>query len=194
MKKVFLFLLVALLSSFVIPDMKVVHNFSLKNVDGKIVSLSDYPEAKGFIIVFTCNHCPFAKLYSQRFNDLNAKYRSLGVPLIAVNSMDTLVYEEESFELMREKSDRDHFNFPYLLDAAQSVGKDFGASYTPQAFVIWKENNEWVIRYNGAMDDNGEHPELAKSFVDATLQELLQGKPVSVTEAKSIGCRIHYRK
>ncbi|MBK7851613.1 MAG: redoxin domain-containing protein [Bacteroidetes bacterium] len=58
MKKVFLFLLVALLSSFVIPDKKVVHNFSLKNVDGKIVSLSDYPDAKGFIIVFTCNHCP----------------------------------------------------------------------------------------------------------------------------------------
>lgn len=194
MKKLFPFLLVSLLCSFVIPDKKIVHNFSLKNVDGKIVSLSDYPDAKGFIIVFTCNHCPFAKLYSQRFNDLNTKYSSLGVPLIAVNSMDTLVYEEESFELMREKSERDHFNFPYLLDAAQSVGKDFGASYTPQAFVIWKENDEWVVRYNGAMDDNGEHPELAKSYVDTALQELLQGKPVSVTEAKSIGCRIHYRK
>lgn len=194
MKKVFLFLIVALLSSFVIPDKKVVHNFSLKNVDGKIVSLSDYPEAKGFIIVFTCNHCPFAKLYSQRFNDLNTKYSSLGIPLIAVNSMDTLVYEEESFELMHEKSEHDHFNFPYLLDAAQNVGKDFGATYTPQAFVIWKENDEWTVRYNGAMDDNGEHPELAKSFVDAALQELLLGKPVSVTEAKSIGCRIHYRK
>jgi peroxiredoxin len=173
---------------------KSIPDFSLLNVDGRFVSLKNYPNAKGFIIVFTCNHCPFAKLYPERMNALNFKYRDLGIPLLAINSMDTAVYEEESFELMRAKAKREHLNFPYLYDATQTVGKSFGADHTPHAFILWRENEKWIIKYAGAIDDNGEHPELAKSFIETALIELLENKAPSKAETASFGCRIYYRK
>lgn len=173
---------------------KVIKDFSLQNVDGAIFSLKEHAEAKGFMVVFTCNHCPFAKLYPARLNALNTKYKSLGVPLIAVNSMDTLVYEEESFAQMQDKAKEEHFNFPYLYDAMQTVGKAFNAEHTPQAYVIWKENNQWVIKYSGAIDDNGEHPELATSFIANAVDDLLQNRAVAKPVTESFGCRIIYRK
>ena len=168
--------------------------FKLKNINGKYVSLTDYKNAKGFIIMFTCNHCPFAKLYSDRMNKLNKKYEVFGVPLIALNSMDTLLYEEESFELMQAKAKKDKFNFPYLSDDSQAIGKQFNASHTPEIFVIWKENEKWIIRYAGAFDDNGKHPEKATPFVANAIEELLHNKPVSKPETQSFGCKIFYRK
>lgn len=173
---------------------KAVPDFTLRNVDHRLVALKDYPNAKGFCVVFTCNHCPFAKLYSQRLNKLNTHYTALGVPLIAINPMDTLVYDEERFEKMQTKAQEDHFTFAYLQDAAQSVAKSFGANHTPHAFVIWKENNQWIIKYAGAIDDNGEAPEKAISFLALAIDELLAHKPVSKPETPSFGCRIFYRK
>ena len=173
---------------------KVISDFNLLNVDGRIVSLKNYPNAKGFIVVFTCNHCPFAKLYPERLNALNQKYNSFDVPLLAINSMDTAVYEEESFALMREKANQEKYNFPYLYDANQTVGKIFNADHTPHAFIIWESNNQWIVKYAGAIDDNGEHPELAKSFIEIALNELLENKEPSKPETTSFGCRIYYRK
>lgn len=171
-----------------------VSDFELKNVDGKLVSLKDYKSAKGFIVIFTCNHCPFAKLYTKRYNDLSTKFSKLNVPLLAINSMDTLLYEEESFALMQKKAKHEKFNFPYLSDVTQSVGRQFGANHTPQAYVIWKEDNKWVVKYSGSIDDNGEHPEKAKPLIANAVNELLQNKPVSEPETDSFGCRIFYRK
>ncbi len=172
-----------------------VTDFSLKNTDNGFVSLSHFKDAKGFIIVFTCNHCPFAKLYPKRLNELNAKFKKQGVPLIAINPMDTLVYEDEVFEIMHQKSRSEKFSFPYLSDASQSVAKNFGITHTPQAIIIWKENNKWVIKYSGAIDDNGAHPELVKvPYVANAINELLSGKAVSNTGGYSIGCAVHYRE
>ena len=81
-----------------------INDFTLKNVDGQMVSLSDYPQAKGFIIIFTCNHCPFAKLYTDRFNKLSEMYQGLDVPLLAISSMDTVSYEEDTYVKMIQKS------------------------------------------------------------------------------------------
>ena len=173
---------------------KSISDFSLRNIDNKIISLSDYKYAKGFMIVFTCNHCPFAKLYPERFNALNSKYQSLGVPLIAINSMDSAIYDEERFELMQEKAKSENFNFHYLQDGQQKVGKEFNAKHTPHAFVIWKESGSWVIKYSGAIDDNGEHPELATHYISNAVDELLQNTSVSKPETESFGCAIFYRK
>ena len=172
----------------------IVPDFSLRNVDGKMISTSDYKNAKGFIVIFTCNHCPFAKLYTKRMNDLNKKYNALNVPLIAINSMDTLIYKGESFSNMKLKAEIDSFNFPYLQDALQTVGKNFGAEHTPTAYVIWKENNQWKIKYKGSIDDNGENPQIAKPFIANAVDELLNGKPVTNSETQSFGCAIFYRK
>lgn len=173
---------------------KKINNFSLKNIDNKIISLNNFKNEKGLIIIFTCNHCPFAKLYTKRLNDLNTKYKALGVPLLAINSMDTLVYEEETFELMQQRAKLEKYNFPYLYDSKQTIGKDFIANHTPHSFVIWKENNNWIIKYSGAIDDNGEHPELATSFIGNAVEDLLNNKPVAKPETESFGCKIFYRK
>lgn len=180
--------------SFVGLNKEPISDFKLKNVDGKNVSLSDYKDAKGFIIIFTCNHCPFAKLYPPRFNALNEKYEKLGVPLIAISSTDTIQYEEDTFVEMVKKAGQEKFNFPYLYDAEQKVAKNFNAQKTPHAFVIWKENNQWLVKYNGAIDDNGMKPEQVKTqFVANAVDALLANEKVKVTDTKSIGCQIYYR-
>ncbi len=172
-----------------------IEDFSLQNVDGNYISLKSYPEAKGFIIVFTCNHCPFAKLYSERFNEMAKKYGALNVPLLAINPMDTVVYEDESFLAMQEKAKLASFTFPYLQDNIQTVAKDFNADHTPHAFVIWKENNQWIIKYTGAIDDNGAESDKVKNpYLTNAVDELLAGKKVQEPETRSIGCAVFYRK
>lgn len=172
-----------------------IEDFQLKNIDGKILSLKDFPEAKGFIIVFTSNGCPFAKLYPQRMNEMNLKYMPLGVPLLAINSTDTLQFEENSFTEMVKTSKEGNYNFPYLSDAEQLAAKNFGAKKTPHAFVIWKENGRWAVKYNGAIDDNAAHSELVQNkYVESAVDELLKGVEVKVKETKSIGCSIIYKK
>jgi peroxiredoxin len=185
----------SLLFSFSAENEKSVNDFSLLNVDGKMVSLKDYPSAKGFIIIFTCNHCPFAKLYPERMNKLNNKYESSGVPLIAISSTDTVTYEDDSYINMIQKAKDEKFNFPYLSDGEQSAAKNFGAQKTPHAFVVWKEKGEYLIKYSGAIDDNGAEPEKVKnSYVEKAVDALLKGKAVELKETKSIGCQIHIRK
>lgn len=172
-----------------------IRDFRLKNVDGKYVSLKNYPEAKGFIIVFTCNHCPFAKLYPPRLNALYNTYAKLNVPLIAISSTDTITYEEDRYGEMVKKAKAEQFNFPYLFDGKQTVAKNFSAEKTPHAFVLWKEKGKWVVKYKGAIDDNGNEPELVENpYVARAVDALLAGKPVQEKETKSIGCQIIFRK
>ena len=184
-----------LLFGFSPANDRTVDDFSLKNVNGKFVSLKDYSRAKGFIIVFTCNHCPYAKQYPPRLNELNKKYNRLGVPVIAISSADTVNYEEDSYAKMVAKAKNEHFNFPYLFDAQQTVAKYFAAKKTPHAFVIWKENGKWTVKYSGAIDDNALHADLVKShYVADAVDALLNGKEVATKETRSIGCQINFRK
>ena len=170
-----------------------IQDFCLKGIDNKIFNTKSN-NAKGYIVVFTCNHCPFAKLYTKRLNELNRIYSKQGVPLLAINSMDSVLYEEETYTLMQERAKKEGYQFLYLQDASQSVVKLFGANHTPQAFIIWKENNKWLIKYNGAIDDNGQLPEKAVPYIAQALRQLLAGKPVLQHKTESFGCRIMLRK
>lgn len=197
MKKLLLVIFALILCSVTFIDKsKIVSNFKLKSATtNKWVSLSDYKEAKGFIVVFTCNKCPMAKFYSQRLNQMDAKYKKLGVPLLAVNSMDTLAYADESFKLMQKKIKKEQLTFPYLQDKKQNVAKEFKATHTPQAFVIWKnKSGKFFIKYQGAIDDNAGEPEKAKHhFLTDAIDELLQNKEVTTSKSESFGCRIFFR-
>lgn len=200
MKKVVPFLstivLLFLFSSYTIIDKrKVVGNFKLKSAtSNQWVSLTDYKEAKGFIVVFTSNKCPMAKFYSKRLNQMDAKYKRLGVPVLAINSMDTLVYAEESFKLMQKKVKKEQLNFPYLQDKKQKIAKEFKATHTPQAFVIWKNKGKYEVKYEGAIDDNAGEPEKAKHhFLTEAVDELLNNKEVTTPKSESFGCRIYFR-
>ncbi len=197
MKKLLLVIFALILcSSTFIDRSTIVFNFKLKSATtNQWVSLSDYKEAKGFIVVFTCNKCPMAKFYSQRLNHMDAKYKKMGVRLLAVNSMDTLAYAEESFKLMQKKVKKEQLTFPYLQDKKQNIAKEFKATHTPQAFVIWKnKSGKFVIKYQGAIDDNAGEPEKAKHhFLTDAVDELLQNKEVSTPKSESFGCRIFFR-
>ncbi len=192
---IILYIITCLSYSHAQSNKNAIQDFSLKNIDGKMVSLKDYPDAKGFIIVFTCNHCPFAKLYPPRLNALNEKYKPFGIQLIAISSTDTLLYEEDGYEYMVQKAQLEHFNFPYLYDEQQEVAKQFLAQKTPHAFVIWKQKNLWEIKYNGAIDDNGaEEDKVQINYIANAIETLLKGEEIKIKETKSIGCQIHYRK
>jgi len=173
---------------------KVIKNFHLKNVNNKIISLSDFKNAKGFIVVFICNKCPMVNFYSERLNNLNSKYKTEGVFLLAINAMDTLAYGGESFLLMQKKAKNEKFNFPYLQDKKQVVAKQFSATHTPEAFVIWKtKSNKLSIKYEGAVDDNAGDASKAKPLLANAIDELLHNKSVSNPKTESFGCRIFYR-
>jgi peroxiredoxin len=200
-----LLLIFALLAGTVVPRVtteptkapsllgRVIPSFALPSTSGTIVSLDDYPTAKGFVVVFTCNHCPFAKLYTKRLNALYAKYTPLGVSVLVVNSMDTSVYGEETMEEMQARAKSGHYAFPYLHDADQRVGKSFAADHTPMAFVIWKENGVWITKYAGAIDDNGAEPAKATPYVANAVEALLHAAPIALAETRSFGCAIYYR-
>lgn len=198
-KLVFFFYTLALvvLSSYTFYEKeKTISNFKLKSATtNRWISLSDYKNAKGFVVVFSCNKCPMAKFYSKRLNQMDAKYKKLGVPVLAINSMDTLAYAEESFKLMQKKAKKDQFQFPYLQDKKQKIAKEFKATHTPQAFVIWKNKvGKMVVKYQGAIDDNAGEPEKIKHhFLTDAIDDLLQEKEVATPKSESFGCRIYFR-
>lgn len=172
----------------------VVAGFKLKNVDGKMVGPETYKNAKGYIVVFTCNHCPFAKLYQERMNELNATYAPKGFPLLAVSSNDADAVPEDGFDAMKERAKEKNYNFPYLYDEQQVVARAFGAVKTPHAFVVVKENGKWILKYSGAIDDNGSEPGKVKTkFVAEAVDALLAGRAPGITSTKSVGCSIKWK-
>jgi len=169
-------------------------DFSLKNVDGKMVSLSDYKDAKGFIVVFTCNHCPYAKAYEDRIIALNAKYASKGYPVIAINPTDPSQYEDDTYASMQQRAKDKNYTFPYLVDGSQEIARSYGATRTPHVFVLQKTGGEYIVKYIGAIDDNSDDPSAVKQkYVEDAVNNLMAGKPVSPTSTKAIGCGIKFR-
>lgn len=172
----------------------VVADFKLKNINGKMVSLSDFSAAKGFIVVFTSNHCPFSKSYEDRVIALDNKYASQGFPVIAINPNDPDAYEEDSFANMQARAKEKGYTYPYLADDTQTVSKLFGAMRTPQIYVLKKEGGKLILSYLGAIDDNAQDPSgVTKRYVEDAVNNLLAGKPVVTTTTKAVGCAIKWK-
>ena len=166
-------------------------DFSLKNIDDKMVSLSNYPDAKGFIVTFTCNHCPYAVAYEQRIMDLDAKYASLGYPVIAISPNDPALVPEDGMDEMKKLASTKGYTFPYLLDEKQDVYPLFGATKTPHIFILHKENGKNIVKYIGAIDNNYANPEdVTERYVEDAVDALIAGTKIEVTTTKAIGCSI----
>jgi peroxiredoxin len=170
-------------------------DFKLKNIDGKKVSLSKYKDAKGFIVIFTCNHCPWSQAYEQRIIELDKKYRPLGYPVIAINPNDPDLQPEDSYEEMQQRAKKYGYTFPYLVDDTQDVARDYGATRTPHVYILNKEEEGLMVRYIGAIDDNTEFPEkVTKRYAEEALQDLLEGTYVRNGNTKAVGCTIKWKK
>ncbi len=170
-------------------------DFRLKNIDNQMVSLADYKQAKGFIIVFTCNHCPFAKLYEDRIIALHNKYASKGYPVVAINPNDATKQPEDNFEMMVQRAQEKSFPYVYLQDETQEVARTYGAARTPHVWILQKQDNKLKVVYVGGIDNNPEDAANAtEKYVERAIEELQAGRMVSKATTKAIGCTIKWRE
>lgn len=166
-------------------------DFNLENIDGKFVSLSDFNDAKGFIIVFTCNTCPYAVLYEDRIEALNKKYASQGYPLIAIMPNNVQTKPGDSMKSMKQRAIDKGFTFPYLMDAGQKIYPQYGATKTPHVYILESTTRGPVVRYIGGIDDNYKDATLVKTnYVEDAIEALKKGNLINQTTTKAIGCSI----
>jgi peroxiredoxin len=167
-------------------------DFKLKSVDGKMYGMSDYKDAKGFIVVFTCNHCPFAVKYEDRINALAKNYKSKGYVLLAINPNDPAAEPADSYELMKVRAKEKGFAFPYLFDEGQKIYPQYGANKTPHVFLLDKNR---IVKYIGAIDDNVDSAsDVKEKYLENAIAALESGKKPSPETTKAIGCSIKVKK
>jgi peroxiredoxin len=167
-------------------------DFKLKNVDGKEYGLADFKKAKGYIVIFTCNACPYAKAYEDRIIALHRKYEPLGYPVVAINPNDKNIVAADSYENMIKRAKEKKVPFVYLYDETQAIATAYGAARTPHVYLLDKDR---VVRYIGAIDDNSEEPEAVQEpYLENAIMNLMNGQEVKVPETKAIGCTIKWKR
>lgn len=165
--------------------------FRLTDTDGKMVSLSEYQDQKGVILIFTCNHCPYAQMYESRILELDKKYRDMGWPVVAINPNDPAEQPEDSYELMQVRAKEMGYTFPYLFDEGQKVYPMYGATRTPHVFLLQRAGKGFKVAYIGAIDDNAKSAERVKArFVEDAIADLEAGRKVKIPNTAAIGCSI----
>jgi peroxiredoxin len=170
-------------------------SFSLPDVTGKTISFADFPEAKGFILAFTCNTCPVAQAYEQRIIDLNTKYAPLGYPVIAINPNDPELAKGDNFEAMKERAKNRNYSFPYLFDKGQATTNAYGARATPHIFLVEKKNNANTVVYTGAVDNDPENTNSSKvNYLDQAIQAISEGKAPATASTRALGCSVKRKK
>lgn len=170
----------------------IANDFSLKNIDGKMVSLADYKGVNGYIVIFTCNHCPYAVMYEDRINALHNKYVKEGYPVIAINPNDPEVQSADSFENMVIRAKEKDFKFAYLLDEGQKVYPMYGATKTPHVYLLDRNR---VVQYIGSIDDNARSAAgVEETFLADAITSLQLGEEVNPKITKAVGCSIKRKK
>jgi peroxiredoxin len=165
--------------------------FELPGVDDRRHALEDYADKVAVAVVFTCNHCPYARAWEDRLIGIQSDYASRGAQLVAINANDASKYPDDSFPRMKERSEEKGFNFPYLYDESQEVARAYGAERTPEIFLFDKGS---TLRYHGTVDDNYDDPAAVRShyFIDA-LKAVIEGRHPLTTETVPVGCTIKWK-
>ena len=167
-------------------------SFDLPGVDGVRRSLASFADAKALVVVFTCNHCPYARAVEPRFVELQRDYAAKGVQLVAISANDDQAYPDDSFDQMVVRAREHGWNFPYLYDASQAVARAYDAACTPDIFVFDAARK---LTYNGRLDDNWQDAsKVTRRDLRAALDATLAGKPVDFTVVPSMGCSIKWKK
>lgn len=166
-------------------------DFKLQNVDGKMISLSDYKEAKGYIVIFTCNTCPYAQAYEDRIIELDKKYSGKGYPVIAIMPNNPVAKPGDNMDAMKAKAKQKAYPFPYLIDEGQKIYPQYGATKTPHVYILQKTKKGNEVKYIGAIDDNYQDAnEVKTKYVENAVDALLAGKVIEVTQTRALGCSI----
>ncbi len=170
-------------------------NFTLKNIDDKMVSLSDYANEKGVVVIFTCNHCPYSVAYEDRIVALDKKYKKKGFPVVAINPNDPADYPEDSFENMKIRAKEKGFTFPYLIDEKQEVYPVYGATKTPHVYLLKNKSEKFMVKYIGAIDNNSKDADkVTEAYLANAIDALLEGNKPNPDLTKAVGCSIKPKK
>lgn len=171
---------------------KSVSNFSLLNtVDNNQLSLSNFQNKKGIVIIFTSNFCPYSKLYEERIESLASEFSGKGIQFLLINPNNPTASKDDSIEEMAKKAKEKGFRFPYLADKDQKVANSLGASKTPEVYLLKPNSNSFSIVYSGAIDDNPQVPgDVSKAYLKDALNSLLSGKPIATASERPTGCMI----
>lgn len=172
-----------------------VDNFTLVNtVDNQPVSLSSFSSKKGIVIIFTSDFCPYSKLYEARIDGLAQEFSNKNIQFILINPNNPLVSQEDSVEKMAKNAQEKGYRFPYLADKEQKVANAFGATKTPEVYLLQPSGNRFNIVYSGAIDDNPQvDTDVDKHYLREAINNLLEGKPTSPKHQRPTGCMIKKR-
>jgi len=167
-------------------------DFSLVNVDGRTVSLSDFADAPALLVMFICNHCPFVKHIANALAQFTAEYMAKGVAIVGVNSNDAASYPADSPEQMVREAEERGYQFPYLYDETQEVAKAYRAACTPDFFLFDRDRR---LVYRGQFDDSRPDGGIPVTGRDlrAAVDAVLAGKKPSENQRPSIGCNIKWK-
>lgn len=164
----------------------------MKGVDGKETTIAQAAGTKGTLVIFTCNHCPFVKAWEERTVALGNEALSKGLGVIAINANDPGVQPEDGFEAMQARAKERGVKYPYVVDGDSSVAKAFGATKTPEFFLL---DATGKVVYHGALDDNAREPEkVTARYLQDAIDALLSGKAIDVKQTKALGCSIKWKK
>lgn len=167
-------------------------DFSLKNIDGTTVSLSDYENEKGVMVIFSCNPCPYVIAYEDRMIALHNEFAPQGFPVVFINPNDPIQQPADDVERMRERAQEKGYPFPYLVDEGQHIYPAYGATRTPEVFLL--ENNgdgTFVVRYTGTVDDNYQDAAAVQvPYAANAVRALLAGEEPNPATTVAIGCGI----
>ena len=164
-------------------------DFELPDTSGRRWSASD-SSAPATVVLFTCNHCPYALAWQDRIADVARDYAERGVRVLAVNSNDADRYPRDSFQAMKDRVAREDWPMPYLHDATQEVARAYGAKVTPDVFVL---DGESRLRYRGAPDSDYDDPARRAEWLRDALDAVLDGEEPARTESKPVGCSIKWK-
>lgn len=168
--------------------------FKLKDISGDMISFKSFENAEGFIVVFTCNHCPYSKLYEDRLIALHNTYEPQGWPVVAINPNDVNQYPSDSYDNMIKRAEEKGFTFRYLYDESQEIAQEYGATRTPHVFLV-KNSKKPTVEYIGAIDNNPkdatavDHP-----YLEDAIDAVKNGQRPDPATTKAIGCSIKWKK
>lgn len=167
--------------------------FRLPSAGGEVVSSDDFPEARGILVMFICNHCPFVKHIRDELVSLAREYQAKGIQVIAINANDWSAYPDDSPDKMAEEARRYGFPFPYLYDESQEVAKAYRAACTPDFFLFDADRR---LVYRGQLDDSrpGNQIPITGRDLRSAMDALVAGQAVGERQKPSLGCNIKWRQ
>jgi len=174
-----------------IGDAMPMKDVKLVGVDGRSVTLASVAGKKGTLVVFTCNHCPWAQAWQTRVASIGNGASAKGIGVVAINSNDPVAYPEDDYSGMQARSKMLGLKFPYVVDATSDMARAFGATRTPEAFLF---DASGKLVYHGTVDDNArDQSAVTQHWLQDAVDAVIAGKDVATTETKAFGCGIKFR-